>query len=246
MSGNRDRCTAIVLAAGRGSRMHTAVPKQYMELGGLPLFAHAALAFDRSSVITDIVVAGPPGDLDRIRQDLAACGADSRIRAVVPGGAERCDSVMAALEAVTWECRYVFIHDGARPFIDDASIRRLYEGVRECGACVAAMPSKDTVKIADDCGFVTSTPDRAHVWIIQTPQVFELELIRDAYRSVLPRRAELAAQDPPVRLTDDAMMLELAGGHPVRLIEASYDNIKITTPEDLAVAEAILARRARL
>lgn len=246
------RNTAVVLAAGRGSRMKSGTPKQYLEIAGKPLYRYCLDTFEKSALITDIVLVVPEEDVARFREEAgvgqpadgapnaaAETGrpAGSKIRAVVPGGRERYNSVNNALQAIEWPCDYVFIHDGARPFIDEDSIRRLYEAVKECGACVAGMPSKDTVKITDENGIVKQTPDRSHVWIIQTPQVFERKLITDAYAAVTEHAEEYAARGIPI--TDDAMIVELSTDHPVKLIEASYSNIKVTTPEDLAIAEAL-------
>ena len=243
------RNTAVVLAAGRGSRMKSGTPKQYLEIAGKPLYRYCLDTFEKSALITDIVLVVPEEDVARFREEAgvgqpadgapnaaAETGrpAGSKIRAVVPGGRERYNSVNNALQAIEWPCDYVFIHDGARPFIDEDSIRRLYEAVKECGACVAGMPSKDTV---DEDGIVKQTPDRSHVWIIQTPQVFERKLITDAYAAVTEHAEEYAARGIP--FTDDAMIVELSTDHPVKLIEASYSNIKVTTPEDLAIAEAL-------
>lgn len=240
-SASEIRNTAVVLAAGRGSRMKTGTPKQYLEIAGKPLYKYCLDTFEKSTLITDIVLVVPEEDVARFREELRKGFGESikecKIRAVVPGGRERYNSVNNALQAIEWPCDYVFIHDGARPFIDEDSIRRLYEAVKECGACVAGMPSKDTVKITDENGIVAQTPDRSHVWIIQTPQVFERKLITDAYAAVTEHAEEYAARGIPI--TDDAMIVELSTDHPVKLIEASYSNIKVTTPEDLAIAEAL-------
>ena len=265
-SASEIRNTAVVLAAGRGSRMKTGTPKQYLEIAGKPLYKYCLDTFEKSALITDIVLVVPEEDVARFREELRiefdesiedmpdasnsaaeieeglcaagiGAGLTSKIRSVVPGERERYNSVNNALQAIEWPCDYVFIHDGARPFIDEDSIRRLDEAVKECGACVAGMPSKDTVKITDENGIVAQTPDRSHVWIIQTPQVFERKLITDAYAAVTEHAEEYAARGIPI--TDDAMIVELSTDHPVKLIEASYSNIKVTTPEDLAIAEAL-------
>ena len=155
----------------------------------------------------------------------------SKVTGIIAGGKERYDSVYAGLLACG-ECEYVFIHDGARPFISEEILERGLTGVQETGACVIGMPSKDTVKIADEDGFVKETPDRKNVWTIQTPQIFSYRLIRDAHESI--RKKDMSA------ITDDAMVVEQETGVRVRLAEGSYQNIKITTPEDLVVAESFL------
>ena len=234
------RCTAIVLAAGSGTRMGGLVRKQYLHLGGKPILSYCLETFAESDVITDIVLVVPEGEGEYVRETVisAVPQAREKIRKIISGGEQRYDSVHAGLQAIDWRCDYVFIHDGARPFIDEDSLQKLLQVVKEEGACVAGMPSKDTVKIADAEGHVGSTPDRSRVWIIQTPQVFSYELIRGAYEALADR---LAADRGAGRgVTDDAMVLESETGHPVKLVEASYKNIKITTPEDLLIAEAFL------
>ena len=234
------RCTAVLLAAGKGTRLGGDLPKQYQDIAGIPLAARSLQALAASEIITDIVMVIPEGDEPYVREHIFAAvpKAAEKVRAFASGGTERYDSVANGLEPISWPCSYVFIHDGARPFIDKESLRRLYAAVRECGAAVAGMPSKDTVKMAGDDGNVSSTPDRSHVWIIQTPQVFERTLITQAYREMKKKLPELTAQG--IHITDDAMVAEQMKQAKIRLVEASYRNIKITTPEDIAVAEAFL------
>ena len=138
------------------------------------------------------------------------------------------------------EQRIVFIHDGARPFLTEDMIERVYKETLDHGACVVGMPVKDTIKIADENGFIRETPKRSLVWQIQTPQVFDAELIVPAYRQVIEREQELL--DKGVQITDDAMVVETMCAHPVKLVQGSYENMKLTTPEDLKVAEAFLDR----
>ena len=130
---------------------------------------------------------------------------------------------------------YVYIHDGARPFVDEQIIKRGYACVKANRACVAGVPSKDTVKIVDENQFAVNTPVRKYVWIVQTPQVFETELITQAYKNLMEHDRE--------NVTDDAMVVEHLSGTKVRLVEGSYENLKVTTPEDLVLAEALLKKR---
>ena len=155
------------------------------------------------------------------------------MKAVIAGGRERYDSVYAGLCACE-DSDYVFIHDGARPFLTEDMIRRGKEAVLASGACVIGMPSKDTIKIADENGMVASTPSRSLVWNIQTPQIFSYTAIREAY--------ERARQQNMADITDDAMVMERFGNMKIKLVEGSYENIKITTPEDILVAEKILEK----
>ena len=237
------RSTAVLLAAGRGARMGDGVPKQYRKIAGVPLIARTLNALGAGDVIDDIVMVIPPGDEEYIREEIFpyAPEASQKVRAFAAGGPERYCSVHNGLEEISWPCDYVYIHDGARPFIDVESLRRLQEVVCVCGACVAGMPSKDTVKIADEDGFVADTPDRARVWTVQTPQVFRRDLITECYRKLILLLPEINMRG--IHITDDAQVFELLGGGRVKLVEASYRNIKITTPDDIAAAE-VMCREA--
>ena len=160
----------------------------------------------------------------------------TKVSHIVEGGKERYHSVHEGLKAIT-DCTYVLIHDGARPFVDDAILNRVLDVLPECRACVVGMPVKDTIKMSDQEGFVERTLPRELLWTIQTPQSFEYALIREAYD-------KLAEQEPAdIKITDDAMVAEYILQIPVKLVEGSYDNIKITTPEDLLLAELILNSR---
>ena len=154
------------------------------------------------------------------------------MKQIVPGGKERYHSVYEGLKAAG-DCHLVFIHDGARPFVDQGILERTKEAAETYQACVAGMPVKDTIKLSDGHGTAVETPRRDLLWMIQTPQVFDCALIREAYRKLMESDGTLA-------VTDDAMVLESIEGKKVRLVEGSYRNIKITTPEDLLVAEAFL------
>ena len=155
----------------------------------------------------------------------------TKVSAVIPGGKERYDSVYAGL-CECRDCEYVLIHDGARPFVTEEILKRGLQKVKETGACVIGMPSKDTVKLSDEEGYVKETPNRKCVWTIQTPQIFSYSLIREAHDSI--RQKDMS------KITDDAMVVEQETGAKVALAEGSYQNIKITTPEDLDIAEAFL------
>ena len=155
---------------------------------------------------------------------------------MVAGGKERYHSVYEGLKAVE-DAEYVFIHDGARPFVEVDMLERAYQEVEESSACVIAVKAKDTVKIADENGFVRTTPDRNRVWQVQTPQVFVYKQIKEAHKIVMNREN--------INITDDAMVYETAFGRPVKLVEGSYENIKITTPEDMEVANVFLRKRIK-
>ena len=227
-------CTAIVLSAGQGKRMGTAVQKQYIELEGKPIVAHTLEVFQRSEVIDEILLVVGKGQEEYCRKDIIEKYHLDKVKKIIEGGAERYHSVYCGLKEVRKD-GYVFIHDGARPFVTEEILRKSYEAVCEYPACVIGMPVKDTIKIADNEGFSNETPERDKVWQIQTPQVFEVKLIRDAYETLL--------QSGKTKVTDDAMVVETVLGMKVRLVEGSYENIKITTPEDLEIAEVFLKRR---
>lgn len=245
----KKRCTAVVLAAGSGSRMRSGTAKQFMELGGRPLVCHALHAVEKSEVIDDCILVTGADRIDWARREIVEKYHFLKVDAVIAGGCERFDSVANAMRFVGSEERkhpnldgYVFIHDGARPFLTEKILRDMYEAVREYGACVSAVRSKDTVKIADEEGFVRETPKRALVWNMHTPQAFRTALIVEAY-ALLEKNREKLCRDG-VHMTDDAMVAEYFMDSKVKLVEGSYENIKLTTPEDLAVAERIWANHS--
>lgn len=243
----KKRCTAIVLAAGRGSRMKSDVAKQYMLLRDKPVIWYALHAIEESAVIDDcILVAGnKAGDTDYMREEIVERYGFRKVRTIVAGGAERYDSVYQALKviaddnmAVSSRDGYIFIHDGVRPFLTEEILERCYGAVEKYHACVVGMPVKDTIKLADGEGYAAQTPDRALLWQIQTPQVFDAPLIIASYEKLMEEKEKLAREG--ISVTDDAMAVERFTGYKVKLVEGSYENIKITTPEDLKVAEALM------
>ncbi len=248
---DKKRCTAILLAAGSGKRMQSDVAKQFMMLNGKPLIWYALHAIEQSSIIEDCILVTGAEDIAYVQQEIVERYHFCKAGMIVAGGEERYDSVYNALRVIADEDRmapnrdgYVFIHDGARPFLTEDMIKRCYQAVRETHACIVGMPVKDTIKLADADGYAASTPDRSMVWQIQTPQVFDAGLIIDAYSRLMMQKKELAAQG--IKITDDAMVVETLLRHPVKLVKGSYENIKITTPEDLYVAEAFLSRNKKM
>lgn len=231
---DRPRFTAIVLSAGVGSRMHSDTPKQYMQLCGYPVIYYALRAFEASEV-DSIVLVTAPEDVTFCRQNIVEKYGFKKVDAVVAGGAERYLSVYEGLKATDSE--YVLIHDGARPLIDEESIRQSMEEVVKEQACVLATPVKDTIKMADADGYSLQTPDRSRLWAVQTPQSFCRELLMQAYERLF---AKEQAGSIDIAITDDAMIVEQMMGKRVRLIPGDYKNIKITTPEDLDIAQIFL------
>lgn len=227
-------CTAVVLSAGQGKRMESSVQKQYIELKGKPVIYYSLKVFEDSPVIDDIVLVVGSGQKEYVLKEIVEKYQLLKVKTVVCGGKERYHSVWQGLNALPEKNGYVFIHDGARPFVDEGILRRAYETVEKYRACVAGMPSKDTIKLVDDETFALETPKRKYMWIVQTPQVFETDLILDAYSRLM--------REDCVNVTDDAMVVEQMMQVPVKLFEGSYENIKITTPEDLTVASAFLEK----
>lgn len=227
----REKITAIVLAAGRGKRMNSKVQKQFLELGGKPVLYYSLNCFQQSPLVTDIILVTGAESVAFCKEEIVEKYGFTKVKKVIPGGKERYDSVYEGLLSCE-NSDFVLIHDGARPFITQEILERGMTGVRETGACVIGMPSKDTVKVSDENGFVQETPERNLVWSVQTPQIFEYSLIRNAHEKI-------RCENMP-GITDDAMVVERASGTKIRLVEGSYKNLKITTPEDLDIAEIFL------
>ena len=230
---SRPICSAVVPAAGSSSRMG-GENKLLMMLDGIPVLARTLLALDSASLVDEIVVACREDDLMAIADLCREYGVRKPVK-IVRGGASRLESVLLA----TLECRedaeFLAVHDGARPLADGAFIDAVIAHAHRTNAAAPAVPVKDTIKVARD-GVVESTPDRSLLFAVQTPQVFDAQLLRAALQS---------AQENGAAVTDDCSAVERIGKS-VYLTEGSYENIKITTPEDLILAAAILRRREEL
>ena len=226
-------CTAVVLAGGSGKRMGTKVHKQYLMLKGYPVLYYSLKAFQDSAWIDEIVLVSGAGEEEYCQREIVEKYSFSKVHKIVAGGAERYNSVWNGLQQITEKDGFVYIHDGARPFVDDAMIERAYRCVEETKACVAGMPVKDTIKVVDEKNYVKGTPERKTLWLVQTPQVFDAGLLKAALQSALTEHAAL---------TDDCSAVERLG-KAVYLTDGDEENIKITTPLDLIVAETILRRR---
>ncbi len=225
---------AIVLSAGSGSRMKSDIPKQYLPLIEKPVIYYSLMAFQNSPVDEIILVSGA-NDIEYCRKEIVERYGLSKVTRIVAGGKERYDSVYEGLCAT--DAEYVLIHDGARPVLTSHLIDRMIQGVENTGACIAAMPVKDTIKLSDEHKQVASTPDRKHLWMVQTPQCFARTLLEESYE-ILKCKQKAGENVPDI--TDDAMIVEYATGKKITLVEGAYTNLKITTPEDLAVAEIFL------
>lgn len=226
----KQKYAAIVLAAGSGKRMNSKVHKQYLIIQDRPVLYYSLKAFEDSAVDEIVLVVGK-GEEKFCRKEIVDKYGISKVKAIVEGGKERYHSVFEGLKQ-TSDADYVLIHDGARPFVNQDIIRRCMQEVQKYQACVVGMPVKDTIKIADEEGYAKQTPDRKNVWMIQTPQTFSYALIYEAYEEML--------KTEDTAITDDAMVLERTKGKKSKLIEGSYRNIKITTPEDLLIANVYL------
>ena len=222
---------AIIPAGGAGRRMAAGQAKQYIRLRGRPILAHTLQAFEDSRLIDEIILVVPETDVPRVRRNIVDAFDFKKVTAVIPGGRERQDSVRNGLGSVGDDCRVVVVHDGVRPFPSFGLIRRVVEEARRGRAAVAGVLASDTVKRADPGGIVLETLDRQELWLIQTPQAFPVAMLKEAYRR---------ACDENYYGTDDASLVERAG-YPVVIIPGDSRNIKITTREDLALAEHIPA-----
>ena len=256
---------AIVLAGGKGTRMNSEIPKQFLVVGGKPLISYSLDVFEKSPFIDAIIIVTSQ-DYTGYMKTLVKENGYKKIAGIALGGKERYDSVHSGLELIQtlmssgdgqlsegeeWlsgdkkqlddvkgYCRmsgedYIFIHDGARPCVTAQIIYNCMQDVMEYKACVAAVPVKDTIKVADKAGMSVNTPDRSTLWQIQTPQVFEAGLIKEAYD-------RLYNDTTAGNITDDAMVVERYMGRTVKMTMADYKNIKVTTPEDMDIAGIFL------
>lgn len=228
------KTTAIVLAAGRGKRMESDIPKQYLLIEGKEVLFYTLRAFEDSEVDEVILVTG--------KEEIAFCENEivkkygfRKVSKVIAGGAERYDSVYEGIYAAN-DAEILLIHDGARPLVTPEIIRAVKESAIRDKNCTTGMPVKDTIKVVDPEGYATGTPDRKTLWMIHTPQGFDAAVIREAH--------ELFRKDPnPGNITDDTMLVEKYLNLPTKMVEGSYKNIKVTTPEDILLAGVLLKTR---
>lgn len=230
------KISAIIVAAGKGKRMGEGYNKQYILLAGKPIVARTIEVFENVGSIDEIVLVVGKGEIDLARKDIIHKYNFKKVVKIIEGGTERQDSVYNGLKAIDVNCNIVLIHDGARPFITGNIIEKSIKAAKDAGACVVAVRVKDTIKVVNKNMEVDYTPDRDILWAVQTPQAFEHKLLLEAYKKL---RAD------NIKVTDDAMLVEKLG-HIVKIIEGSYENIKITTPEDLILGEGILKKRENI
>ena len=226
-------CSAIILAAGKGRRMESSVNKVYIDLLGKKTIVRTLESFQQSPFIDEIIlVVG--------ENDITYCGFEvidklffTKVKEVVGGGVSRQESVYNGLQAVSKDAKLISIHDGARPLVTEEILERSIQGALEFGAVTTGVPVKDTIKVINNEGYVTDTPDRNKLWAVQTPQVFKRNIIFEAHKQ---------GRELGIEATDDAMLVENLG-HRIKIIEGSYENIKLTTPEDAIIARAIINDR---
>lgn len=228
--------TGIVLAGGKGSRMQSNVPKQYMELMGKPLIYYSLKAFEESNV-DHIVLVVTAGDEEYCKKEIVERYGFQKVTSITAGGRERYESVYRGLMAAG-EPDYVLIHDGARALITPELINRMLIQTTEYKACVAGMPVKDTIQMTDASGRIIQTPKRESLWAAQTPQAFAFSLVYEAYAKLM--------QEKEISVTDDASVVSLYSEVPIRMVEGSFSNLKVTTPEDLLFAEVLLKQREQI
>ncbi len=229
------KTVAIIPAGGSGKRLGADVAKQYLLLGGLPVLVRTLIVFQKSVAVDEIILAVPAEDLASVRKQFIEPYGLTKVSAVVAGGKERQDSVRNGLAAARRPCGVVVVHDGVRPFVTGDMIARVVEAAARDGAAAIGVPAKDTIKETTDARVVTATLPRRNLWQTQTPQAFRYDLLRRAY--------DQATRDSFFG-TDDASLVERLGA-PVRLLSGAYENIKITTPEDLVIAEAFLTKQEK-
>lgn len=226
---------AIVPAAGLGLRMGGSVRKQFRRLGGVPLVVHSLRVLQASPLIDAIVLAVPQADLEFCRTEIVEAHRFDKVLKIVSGGEERQDSVRNALAAVSDEANVIVVHDAVRPFLTGEMVQDVVAAARAGGAAIIALPMRDTVKQVGPDGHIERTVDRKPLWLAQTPQAFRTAWLKEAHAK---------AQAARIQATDDAFLVEWCG-YPVKVVEGSGENIKVTRPEDMIIGEAILASRAR-
>ena len=229
---NGEKVSAVVLAAGKGLRMNMEVNKQYYPVRGIPVLARSLLVFQRSRYVDNIFVVVNKDDIIHCKKEIVDRYSLTKVAKVVEGGSTRQDSSFCGIKSLPSDTGLVLIHDGARPFVsEDILLNSLKEAYTHGASCVC-VPVKDTIKLAGAGDIIDGTPDRNKLFFAQTPQTFKYGLISHAFEMV--NAAGLV-------FTDDSQLAE-ACGYKVKLVNGSYDNIKITTREDIAVAETIAAK----
>jgi 2-C-methyl-D-erythritol 4-phosphate cytidylyltransferase len=228
-----EKVAAIIVAAGKGLRFGGSLKKQFMELAGQPILYHSIMPFQNSELIQEIILVVPNTEIEAVRE-MARPWRMDKIKAIVAGGDERHHSVRKGLNSLSAEINIVLIHDGVRPLVEEAIINRVLQGVRQCGSAIVAVTPKDTVKSCRG-GHIEQTLDRQKLLLVQTPQGFRRSIIEKAYDMAFAQHSFS---------TDDAALVEQMG-KPVAAVAGDYRNIKITSSEDLAIAEVLMKEKTR-
>lgn len=222
--------SVIIAAAGMSNRMGSKINKQFLAIDNKPILAHSIEKFEKCKYIDEIIVVTKEEEVEYCRKEIVKKYGFKKVSNIIKGGKERQDSIYNGLLALNEKTDIVLTHDGARPFVRIETIEEGIQGVVEHGACVIGVPVKDTIKVVDDEDKVHHTPKRSLLWAAQTPQCFWIHLLKSGY--------EMASREG-IMGTDDSSLVERTG-HKIKMIMGSYDNIKITTPEDLIIAESLI------
>lgn len=222
--------SVIIAAAGMSNRMGSKINKQFIAINNKPILAHTLEIFEKCKYIDEIIVVSREGEVEYCRKEIVKRYGFKKVVNIVRGGKERQDSIYNGLLALNENTDIVLTHDGARPFVKEESIIAGIKGVVEHGACVVGVPAKDTMKVVDESNDVHHTPKRSLLWAAQTPQCFRADIIKKGYEYAI---------EESIMGTDDSSLVEKIG-YKVKMIMGTYDNIKITTPEDLIIAESFV------
>lgn len=248
MERKRPLCTAILLAGGSGKRMGSHKPKQFLEVAGKPLIWYSLNALEKSKTVDNCILVVAEKDIPYVQEDILKTNKFTKVRAVTEGGRERFESVWKGLQCLKRTLKsgenisseIILIHDGARPFLTEEVLERCCLNAEEYGACVAAVPSKDTITVSDKEGFERVTPNRKYVWNVQTPQAFRRDILFSAFDRLAEDLEKADSLEEMDWITDDASVVQHYTDVKIRLVQGDYRNIKVTTPEDLSVAEGFL------
>lgn len=226
---SEENLALIIPAAGSGKRLGTELPKPFLKVNGKTILQHTLENFNGVSGLSQVVISTSEAFVEQSNKILTELFPEIETK-IVLGGKERQDSIVNAVKALSEEIKFVAIHDAVRPLIETDLIKKCFQKAKRSGAAIVAVPAKDTVKVSDKDGFVAETPDRKTLWHAQTPQIFEIELLKKAYSNALKKN---------IFGTDDSFLVEQVGGR-VGLVEGSWRNFKITYPLDLELAEYLL------
>jgi 2-C-methyl-D-erythritol 4-phosphate cytidylyltransferase len=247
MGNEMSHCTVILLAGGSGKRMCADRPKQFLEIAGRPLIWYSLDAIQKSEIADECILVAAAGDIAYMKEHILRAGNFTKVRAIAEGGRERFESVLNGvllfekLHDYNKEPeRIVMVHDGARPYLIESMLERCFEGAVKYSACVAAVPSKDTVTIADEDGFEAQTPNRKYVWNVQTPQAFKADVLCTAFHKMADELNEAESPDKLSWITDDASVVKYYNDTKICIVRGDYKNIKVTTQDDLPVMEKFL------